>query len=111
MTNTEVTLTEFGETRDVALRVAPAGHIAHTGSIFVSTIGRGGARYPASLDLWAVDDDHPAYRNNTVVTASDGTRWQYHLGTVTRNRQAQIVGWADTAGVTNEHDQTRTATS
>jgi hypothetical protein len=43
----------------------------------------------------------------TEVTDSEGRRWTFHLQTCIRNRQACITGWADTAGVTNDHDQTR----
>lgn len=104
-----VTLDLFGEQRTVELRNLngePAGHVAFIDG-FVGTIGRGVARYETSLALWRIDEDKGPNRGNYVVTATDGTRWQFHLSTAIRNRQAQIVGWADTSGVTNDHDQRR----
>lgn len=75
---------------------------------FVAVIGRGAARYPAFilLDRWR-DGDRPR-PGTTRVTDEHGRQWTYHLQTCVRNRQARITGWADTTGITNYHDQTRT---
>ena len=75
---------------------------------FVAVIGRGAARYPAFilLDRWR-GGDRPR-PGTTTVTDEHGRQWTYHLQTCVRNRQAQITGWADTAGITNYYDQTRT---
>lgn len=111
MTNTQdttFTLNLFGEVRTVTARGGLLYDVVHIPG-FVGTIGAGTARYPTSLTLWRITDDKPAYRGNFTVTAADGSVWQSNRTTVIRNRQAQIVGWADTAGVTNAQDQTRTA--
>jgi hypothetical protein len=73
----------------------------------VGTIGRGVARYPTTLLLNRVrDGDRPRPRT-TKVTDTDGRKWDFHLGTVIRNRQAMIVGWSDEVGITNYNDQER----
>lgn len=84
-------------------------HVAHTPwNSVVATIGRGTARYPTALGLYPVRDGVPHHRGNTVTTDAEGRRWQYHLQTCVRNRQARIVGWNDGAtAATNAVDQTR----
>lgn len=105
---TTVEITAFGQTRTLEIRSWGTTHGAHTTTdVFVATIGRGAARYPINLDLHKLADGATAPRGTTVVTAANGHRFTWHLGTTVRNRQARIVGWADTAGVTNAIDQTR----
>lgn len=102
--NLEITL--FGETRTVeAVRGTTTAWVAG----LVARIGNGRANYPATLTLWEVTDERPAREGQRTVTADDGSVWKFHLGTCIRNRQARIIGWADVAGVTNAHDQTRAA--
>ncbi len=113
-TTTTVEITEFGTTRTV--EILPLGssdwtaaHGATTSyGVVVATIGRGVARYPDALRLFKLEEGQTAHRGNRTVTAANGLRFQYHLGTCIRNRQARIVGWADVAGITNHIDQART---
>jgi hypothetical protein len=72
-----------------------------------AVVGRGVKKYPTSLTLWEVTDQRPHLRGNDLVVDSAGNRWQFHLTTCVRNRQARIVGWAAAVGIDNEVDQTR----
>lgn len=110
---TTITLDLFGEQRTETIShhnpycPGEPAHAVHIDGL-VGTIGNGTARYPTSLTLWRVTDDKPAHRGNTVITAEDGSRWQFNMGTVIRNRNnARIVGWADVAGITNDQTQAR----
>lgn len=99
----------FGERRTVDVsyfqRPTEIGNAHIVG--FVGSIGRGTARYPVTLTLFPLGPEQRPHGGNSVVTDADGHRWEYHLSTCIRNRQGRIVGWADTAGVTNAWDQTR----
>jgi len=110
ITKTTVDITVADETRNVAISY----HRCEDGSIgnapvygVVGTIGRGSARYPTAVVLFSLAEGETPHRGNRVTTAADGSRWQYHMGTCIRNRQARIVGWADTAGITNSPNQAR----
>lgn len=114
-TEITVTLNLFGEQREVTVEGYVSYH-DHPGTIWrasvyglVGTIGRGAARYPTTLLLNRLYDGESAFRRGTVVTDQLGRKWTYHLGTVIRNRQAQIVGWKDTVGATNYQTQERTS--
>jgi hypothetical protein len=75
----------------------------------VATIGRGGARYPATLVLDRADPADPVARSRRTTVDAAGRTWAYHFGTIIRNRQATIGAWADLAPVTNASNQTRQA--
>lgn len=109
--NLTVTLDLFGETRTVALRVYQLDSpIAQVIGLVAQQNGFAAkARYKETLLLWRVLDEKPAHKGNKVVTASDGSVWQFHLSTVVRNRQARFVGWADVVGATNFESNQRTA--
>ena len=105
-----VTLELFGETRTVAMFVWRAGdERAHVYGQLVATQNgyAAKARYNEPLTMWRVTEAKPAYKGNKVATASDGSVWQFHLGTVVRNRQARFVGWADVVGATNHESNER----
>jgi hypothetical protein len=107
--STTAPLNLFGESRTVELRFlirADGSGIGHVPG-FVATIGRGVARYPDTLTLWLVQEGQKAHRGNYTTVDAEGRTWQFHLSTCVRNRQARIVGFADTAGITNSADQTR----
>lgn len=107
-----VSLTIGDETREVEVGsyVDPdETHAMHYGGV-ACRIGRGVARYPGTLTLWPIrEGDRPVPRGNAVTTDEQGRRWHYHMGTSARNRQATIIGFADTVGLTNYNDQTRTS--
>src|SRR4029077_15075707 len=93
----KVTLTLFGETREVETE----GFISHhrderEGTVWpapvsslVGQIGRGSARYPATLLLNRLYDGDRKPFGTTEVTDSEGRRWTFHLQTCIRNRQAR----------------------
>jgi hypothetical protein len=110
-----VALRLFGEIRTVEIDPSISHSPEHPGLAwratvlgFVATVGRGSARYPTALllDRYREGINRPR-RGTTTVTDSVGRVWTFHLGTCVRNRQARIIGWADTAGVTNYANQTR----
>jgi hypothetical protein len=106
-----VTLDLFGETRTVALSLYRPD--SPTATVFGQLVAQQNgyaakARYVETLMLWRVTDK-PAHRGNTVVTASDGSVWEFHLSTVVRNRQGRFVGWKDVVGATNFENNQRTA--
>lgn len=94
-----------GEVREVTADITPAGH-AITGDIFAATIGRGAARYSSPVLLWPVQDGK-VHGGCKVTTDEQGRQWQYHLQTCVRNRQARIVGFVATVGLTNHVGQAR----
>ena len=108
---TTAEITVAGETRTVEISyyVRDDGTLSVGGlyKAVVGTIGAGKARYPTSLALFPMTADEPAHRGNLVTVGADGTRWQYNMRACVRNRPARVVGWADTAGVTNARNQTR----
>lgn len=109
---TRVKVSVAGEAREIEIDSylpLDEAHNAHPTEwgLFVARIGLGAARYPTNLILFPVREGHPHHRGNEITTDTEGRKWQYHLGTCVRNRQATIVGWADVAGVTNYADQTR----
>lgn len=104
-TKTTAEITIGRETRTVEVNVFEG--CGFTGLEFVATIGHGVARYPVSIKLFGLAEGEEPHRGNKVTVAASGERFQYHLGTCVRNRQARIVGFAATAGITNHVDQTR----
>jgi hypothetical protein len=107
-----VTITVGRETRTVQARTFSNLEEANRVSVVdqvVATIGAGVARYPEFLYLSRLREGDRQRPGTTKVTDTDGRTWTYHMGTCVRNRQARIVGWADTAGITNYHDQERTS--
>lgn len=108
MTTTTATITLRGETREVEIELPRyEGGRARVQDLVVATIGAGSARYPDALELWARKPGEATPSGHTRVVAADGSEWSFHLGTCIRNRQARIVGWADSLGVTNAHSQER----
>lgn len=107
---TKITMTFDGETREVEAYTwgDDFAHGVHTDPIFVATVGRGIARYPASVRFSLVTDGK-IFAGCTKVFDNQGNTFQYHLQTSVRNRPARIVGWADSKGITNYADQTRNA--
>lgn len=107
-----VTITVGRETRTVQARtyynLDEADRVSVVDRV-VATIGNGVARYPDALRLSRLRDGDRPRPGTTKVTDTGGRVWTYHMGTCVRNRQARIVGWADTAGITNYHDQERTS--
>lgn len=106
-----IELALFGETRTCDLHAYACGD-GMRGYVFglVGTIGQGVARYPSTLILsrFSEPGDRPLYRGNKTATASDGTKWQFHLSTTIRNRSnARFVGWTSTVGATNYENQVR----
>jgi hypothetical protein len=106
-----VTLDLFGETRTVELRVfrpdSPTANVY--GQLVAMQNGYAAkARYKETLMFWRVGEKG-AHKGNKVVTASDGSVWEFHLSTVVRNRQGRFVGWADVVGATNFENNQRTA--
>lgn len=107
-TTTKIQVELFGETRTVEASTygTTFDNGAWTENIFVATIGRGAARYPTAIRFSPVVNGK-VFAGNTKVTDTEGRTFQFHTQTTIRNRQARIVGWATTAGITNHADQTR----
>jgi len=107
---TTVTITVGRETRTIEASTRRNIDETHFLAIdgVAGTIGAGSARYPATLLLHRLREGQSARSRGTLVTDSEGRQWTYHMQTCIRNRQARIVGWADTAGITNYQDQERT---
>jgi hypothetical protein len=106
-----VTLDLFGETRTVELHLYRPDSPTATvwGQLVAMQNGYAAkARYKEILMLWRVGEKG-AHKGNKVVTASDGSVWEFHLSTVVRNRQGRFVGWADVVGATNFENNQRTA--
>jgi hypothetical protein len=106
-----VTLDLFGETRTVELHLYRPDSPTATvwGQLVAQQNGYAAkARYVETLMLWRVGEKGP-HKGNKVVTASDGSVWEFHLSTVVRNRQARFVGWKDVVGATNFESNERTA--
>lgn len=93
MNTQQVEVTLAGETRTVQVSQAPNGRWFGPKDAFVARIGAGKANYPADL----VD-----FKANKRTGALELVR-----STLVRNRAAQVVGWADAAGVTNARNNAR----
>ncbi len=110
MLSTTAPITVAGHTQTVAIYCYADNwdNGGWTREIFTATIGRGKARYPASIRLFPLAPDKKPSPGCRETVAANGIRFQYHLSTCIRNRQATINGWREREGITNKVSQERT---